>query len=145
MHPATFAKLTALALALAFLGSSAPIAAAERQSPASAVLDRHLQAFGKRDVDAIMADYGEDAVFITPQGVLKGKAAIRPLFEMLVKEFSSPEASVMIHVRHANGPVAYITWSAETPLNHYVFATDTLYVVDDLIRYQTFAAEVSAK
>jgi ketosteroid isomerase-like protein len=92
-----------------------------------------------------MADYAADSVFITPQGVLEGEDAIRSLFEGLVAEFSSPDASVTIHRRHASGPVAYIIWSAETPANRYAMATDTLYVVDDRIRYQTFAAEVAAK
>jgi hypothetical protein len=36
-------------------------------------------------------------------------------------------------------------WSAETPHNSYRFATDTIYVVDGPILYQTFAADIVAK
>lgn len=119
-----------------------PGAAQPASSPASAALDRHLAAFAKHDVDAIMADYSDQAVFITPDGVLNGKTQIRSLFEGLVAEFSSPEASVTIHQRYAAGPIAYITWSAQTPKNRYEFATDTLYVEGGLIHYQTFAAVI---
>ena len=38
-----------------------------------------------------------------------------------------------------------MTWSAETPQNSYRFATDTIYVVDGRILYQTFAAVIQAK
>jgi hypothetical protein len=76
---------------------------------------------------------------------LKGPAEIRPLFEAMIEEFSSPDASSTIHERHASGPVAYMIWSAETPQNNYRFATDTIYVVDGRIRYQTFATDIVAK
>lgn len=114
-------------------------------SPADAVLDRHLAAFAAHDVDAVLADYHDDAVFITPQGVLTGKAQIRQLFETLIAEFDAPETRISVHERYAAGPVAYIVWSAETPAHRYPFVTDTLFVDDDRIRHQTFAAEVVAK
>ncbi len=144
MIKATRINIVALAFAMAFGGLSNAVAQ-ETASPASAVLDRHLQAFGDRNIDAIMADYSDASVFITPQGVLKGKAQIRGLFEGLVKEFSAPEAKVTVQQRDASGPVAYIIWSAETPSNSYRFATDTIFVENDRIRYQTFAAQVMAK
>jgi ketosteroid isomerase-like protein len=117
------------------------------KSPKSpdAVLDRHLQAFAARDVNAIMKDYNDQSVFITPGGILKGKAEIRTLFESLVREFSSPETTVSIHQRYTQGPVAYIVWSAKTPVNYYELATDTLYVVGNRIRYQTFALKTTAR
>ena len=76
------------------------------------------------------------------EGILKGPAEIRPLFEAMIKEFSSPDANSTIQERHASGPVAYMIWSAETPQNSYRFATDTIYVVDGRILYQTFAADI---
>lgn len=132
-----------LASALALAAVLPAIAAADDASTAAGVLDRHLAGFAAHDVEAILADYAADAVFITPEGVLSGKAEIRPLFETLVREFSAPDASVTIHKLHEAGPVAYITWSAETPATHYELATDTLYVEDGLIRYQTFAAKMT--
>lgn len=137
-------QASALALAVALSGSAVPATAAEERS-AAAVLDHHVQAFAAGDVEAMLADYTEDAVFITAQGILKGPAEIRPLFQTMIEEFSSPDASSTIHERHASGPVAYMIWSAETPQNTYRFATDTIYVVEGRILYQTFAADIVAK
>ena len=144
MLKTTTLQLSAIALAAVLSGSAIP-AAAEEETSAAAVLDHHVQAFAAGDVDAMLADYTEDSVFITPRGILKGPAEIRPLFEAMIEEFSSPDASSIIHERHASGPVAYMIWSAETPQNSYRFATDTIYVVDGRILYQTFAADIVAK
>ncbi len=93
--------------------------------PAGAVLDRHLAAFAAHDLDALMADYTENSVMVTPQAVLHGPAEIRPLFAGLVEEFSAPEAVLDLRARHVDGAVAYVLWSAETPETVYRFATDT--------------------
>lgn len=58
----------------------------------------------------------------------------------MIEEFSLPDSSSTIHERHASGPVAYMVWSAETPHNSYRFATDTIYVINSRILYQTSAA-----
>ncbi|WP_205648704.1 nuclear transport factor 2 family protein [Acuticoccus kandeliae] len=129
----------------ASLAASAAAFADERPAPADAVLDRHLAAFADRDLDAIMADYSEDSVFITPEGILRGPDEIRPLFRMILDEFAAPEARLTIHARHVDGALAYTLWSAETPAHVYRIATDTLVIRDDRILYQTFAAEMEAK
>ncbi|MCD6679865.1 MAG: nuclear transport factor 2 family protein [Burkholderiaceae bacterium] len=119
--------------------------AAVSPSPAEAAFGRHVAAFANHDIDAVMADYGEDSVFVTPQGVFEGKAAIRSLFDGLIAEFSAPGTTLKLHEQHASGALVHVTWSAETPQNRYAFATDTLFVVDGLIRWQTFAAVVTPK
>ncbi len=124
---------------------SVPAPAQDAGAEANAVLDRHLRAFATHDIEALMKDYSENAVFVTPSGVLEGKPAIRALFEALVHEFEAPGARLTLERRLAQGPLAYTLWSAETPEHSYEFATDTLYVEDGLIRYQTFAADVRGK
>ena len=141
-HPSQSA--TAVIAAVLCL-ASAPALAEDIGAAANTVLDRHLQAFAAHDIDALMEDYGEDAVFVTPGGILQGKQAIRAMFEELVPEFAAPGASLTLERRLARGPLAYTLWSAETPEHSYTFATDTLYVEDGLIRYQTFAADVREK
>ncbi|WP_207308826.1 nuclear transport factor 2 family protein [Marinobacter caseinilyticus] len=143
-HRLSIRMMTCL-LAAGLLSALQPVAAESEHASADAVLDRHLQAFAADDVDAIMADYDDQAVFITPTGVLEGKPQIRALFETLVAEFSSPDATITVHQRYSHGPIAYIVWSADTPAHRYELATDTLYVVDNRIRYQTFAAKSIAK
>jgi ketosteroid isomerase-like protein len=42
------------------------------------VFQHHAQALGAGDLDEIVADYSDDAVFITPAGVRHGKTASGP-------------------------------------------------------------------
>lgn len=42
------------------------------------VLQHHAQALGAGDLDEIVADYTDDAVFITPARVQRGKRFRRP-------------------------------------------------------------------
>lgn len=44
---------------------------------------RHVEAFAKGDLDALMSDYCQDAVLITPDGVLRGSGEIETFFEEL--------------------------------------------------------------
>ena len=37
------------------------------------VFDHHVQALVARDLEGIVEDYADDAVFITPDGALRGK------------------------------------------------------------------------
>ena len=53
------------------------------------VLAHHLQAFGGGDLDAIMSDYGDDSVVLTPDAVLEGPAGIKPLFEAFFAELKA--------------------------------------------------------
>ena len=45
------------------------------------VLDHHLKAIEHGDVNAVLSDYAPDAVLFRSDGVFKGVAAIRPVFE----------------------------------------------------------------
>jgi hypothetical protein len=50
------------------------------------VFDHHAEALGAEDLDEIVADYSDDAIFITPAGVLRGKDGIRQAFTKLLGE-----------------------------------------------------------
>lgn len=41
------------------------------------VFQHDAQALGAADLDGIVSDYAEDAVFITPDGILRGKDGVR--------------------------------------------------------------------
>jgi len=98
----------------------------------------HVQAFGSGDVDAIMADYHENAVFITPDSVLRRSAEIRTFFEGLVADFEISQQLI-------EGDLACVVWSGESEKLKIPFATDTLIVRDGKISAQTFAAQMEAK
>ena len=48
------------------------------------VFGHHAQALGAGDLEEIIADYAEDAVFISPSGVLRGKDGVRTAFTQLL-------------------------------------------------------------
>lgn len=107
-------------------------------------LHNHLQAAEHGDVDAIVADYAEDAVFFTPDGLLRGRDEIRALFEQLVADFP-PGSTVEMKQQLIDDELAYLVWSGESEKLSIPFATDTLIVRDGEIVQQTFAAQMEAK
>jgi ketosteroid isomerase-like protein len=107
-------------------------------------LRNHLQAAGQGDLDAVVADYTEDAVLMTPDGLHRGKAEIRAFFERFLPDLPAPPALV-VEQQHVAGDVAYLVWSGESEALRIPFATDTLVVRDGEIAAQTFAAQVEAK
>ena len=116
-----------------------------RMMSTSDVLDRHLKSFAEHDVDGVLADYSSDAVLFVPTGALKGRDAIKSLFEALVPEFAKPGSSFTMQHRTIDGDHAYIIWSAETADNSYEFATDTFVVRNGKIVAQSFAAKIKSK
>jgi ketosteroid isomerase-like protein len=107
---------------------------------------RHWQAFGAGDIEAIMADYSEDAVLITPEGTLKGQAQIRSLFVKIFANMFPPASSSLDLAKQViEGETAYILWSGSSPQCNAPFATDTFVIRDGKIVAQTFAAKLEAK
>ena len=111
----------------------------------SDVLDRHLNSFAKHDLDGLLADYSSDAVLFTPAGLLRGPAAIKPLFQTLVSEFAKPGSTFTMQYRSVEGDHGYILWTAETADNSYEFVTDTFVVRSGKIVVQSFAAKIKPK
>ena len=98
-------------------------------------LTQHLQAILQTDVDAIMRDYTEASVLVTPNGQLVGLAAIRDFFSQFIAS-SPPELLQALTLTHQEitGEIAYIIWKAEPFIP---FASDTFLIRDDMIVVQT--------
>src|SRR5262249_3002145 len=109
------------------------------------VLSHHLDCFGKGDLAGIMADYTAASRIFTPDGILRGPDAIRPLFVKLIEEFAKPGMSFDMVRQDIDGELAYIVWRAETADNRYELGTDTFVVRDGKIVSQTFAGKISPK
>jgi ketosteroid isomerase-like protein len=109
------------------------------------IVDRHLKAFGERDLDGVLADYAPGAVFFTQQGPLRGPGAIRPLFQGMIAEFAKPGATFSMQKQFVEGDHAYILWSAETADNVYELGTDTFVVRDGKIVAQSFTGKITPK
>lgn len=109
------------------------------------VLERHLRSFGKRDLDGILLDYAAGAVLFTPEGPIKGIAAIKTFFHALLAEFGKPGATFSLKHQSVEGDYGYILWSAETADNVYELGTDTFVVCDGRIVVQSFAGKITPK
>ena len=109
------------------------------------VITHHLTCFASRDIDGLLADYSDDALFFSAAGALRGPGAIRTVFQALFREFAKPGASVASSARLIEGDYAYLAWTAETADNSYELASDALVVRDGRIRMQAFTAKTQPK
>ena len=106
------------------------------------LLDRHLDCFGRGDLDGIVADYSSAAVMFTPFGPLKGPAAIRSLFEAIFTEFAKPGTTFSLQLRSVDGDYAYILWRAETADNNYEAVADTFVMQNGQIILHSFGGKI---
>jgi uncharacterized protein (TIGR02246 family) len=99
------------------------------------VFDHHAQALGAEDLEEIVADYSDDAIFITPAGVQRGKDGIRQAFTKLLSEV--PQATWDLKTTIYEDDILFLEWGAEGGGNRIQDAVDTFVFRDGLIRVQT--------
>jgi predicted SnoaL-like aldol condensation-catalyzing enzyme len=99
------------------------------------VFDHDVQALGAEDLEEIVADYSDDAIFITPAGVLRGKDGIRQAFTKLLSEV--PQATWDLKTTIYEDDILFLEWSAQGGGNRIEDAVDTFVFRDGLIRVQT--------
>ena len=106
------------------------------ETSTQATLGHHLQAFAE-GIDAILQDFTEDSVVITPDATFRGLAEIRAFLTALVE--SLPAGiwdSFKVNRSEVAGEVAYILWETKP---WFPLGTDTFVVRDGKIVYQTLA------
>jgi len=99
------------------------------------VFQHHAQALGAGDLDEIVADYADDAVFITPAGVRRGKDGIRAAFTQLLSDV--PNASWDLKTQIYEDDVLFLEWAADAAMTRVEDGIDTFVFRDGLIRVQT--------
>jgi uncharacterized protein (TIGR02246 family) len=99
------------------------------------VFQHHAQALGAGDLDEIVADYSDDAVFISPSGVLRGKEAIRAAFTQLLAD--APNAAWDLKTQIYEGDILFLEWTADAAATRIEDGIDTFVFRDGLIRVQT--------
>ncbi len=110
-----------------------------------AIIANHLERFGARDLDGILADYAADAVLFTPEGPLKGLDSIRGLLQGMIAEFEKPGATFNLQHLSVDGDHGFIVWTAETADQVYEVVTDTFFVKHGRIEVQSFAGKITPK
>ena len=99
------------------------------------VFAHHAEALIAGDLDEIVADYADDAVFITPGGVLYGKDGVRAGFTQLLADV--PNATWQVPTQIYEGDVLFIEWTADAEKTRVEDGIDTFIFRDGLIRLQT--------
>ena len=99
------------------------------------VFGHHAQVLGAGDLEGIVSDYTDDAVFITPDGVLRGKDGIRQAFTKLLGDV--PDARWELPTQIYEGDILLLEWKAESARTRVEDGIDTFVFRDGLIRVQT--------
>jgi len=99
------------------------------------VFQHHAKALGAGDLDQIVADYADDAVFITPAGVQRGKDGVRAGFTQLLADV--PDAAWELKTQIYEGDVLFLEWAADAGARFVEDGIDTFVFRDGLIRVQT--------
>ena len=100
-----------------------------------AVFQHHAGALGAGDLEGIVEDYADDAVFITPGGVLRGKDGIRAGFTQLLADV--PNAAWQVPTQIYEGDALFIEWTADAEKTRVEDGIDTFIFRDGEIRLQT--------
>jgi ketosteroid isomerase-like protein len=96
----------------------------------------HAEALIAGKLDDIVADYTDDAVFITPGGVLRGKDGIHQAFSKLLEEL--PEAEWAVPTQVFEGDILFIEWNAHAAETYAEDGIDTfVFDGEGQIRVQT--------
>jgi len=107
------------------------------------VFSHHAQALGAGDLDEIVADYADDAVFITPAGVKRGKDGVREGFTQLLADV--PNAKWELPTQIYEGDILFLEWTADAARTRVEDGIDTFVFRDGLIGVQTVRYTVQRK
>ena len=99
------------------------------------VFAHHGQVLGAADLEGIVADYSDDALFITPGGVKRGKEGVRDGFVQLLADL--PDATWDLPTQVYADDVLLLEWKADARTNRVEDGIDTFVFDDGLIRVQT--------
>lgn len=98
------AVLTAAPHPTAFAGDTAEVT--------KAVWAQHVARATAGDIDAVMEDFSDDSVMVTPRGSLEGKTAIRGFFEEFLAGFTPEIAeSTVVNSETVHGKVVVFNFT----------------------------------
>lgn len=99
------------------------------------VFQHHGEALMAEDLEGIVSDYSDDAIFITPDGILQGKDGVRQGFTKLLSDL--PGAKWELPTVLFEDDILLLEWKAESEKVKADDGIDTFVFRDGLIRVQT--------
>ena len=102
------------------------------------VVTHHLAVFTQHDLEGVLSDYADDAIFIAPKQTVQGKAALRHLFESFFAtgDIKAP-APVFEATVTADGDVGYEHWVSNPGKPGSMAGTDAFVVRHGKILFHT--------
>ena len=105
------------------------------------IFNRHVASFTAGDLDAVVQDFAEGAIVITPDGVFEGHEEIRAFYKRLLDEFGvidrGDSSGIQIDMVHVRRDTLVISWHATSLSLVFHFGTDTFICRDDRIERQS--------
>jgi ketosteroid isomerase-like protein len=102
------------------------------------VVTHHLTVFRAHDLEGVLSDYADDAIFIAPKSTVQGKTALRKMFASF---FSNANASAAAPVFEAtvtaDGDVGYEHWVSNPGKPGSMAGTDAFVVRHGRIVFHT--------
>ena len=103
-----------------------------------AIVRRHLDAFFRKDIDAMLDGYADDVTIFTPTGIVRGKATLRPYLNHYYAMLPAGALENFTVTRlDASGDVAHLLWRAADIVP---YGGSTYVVRDGLIRVEASGA-----
>ena len=99
------------------------------------ILQHHASALMAGDVEEFVADYDDDAVLITPRGVLRGRDGVRGFFTDMLGQL--PNATLQAVTQIFDGDVLFLEWTAVSDKARVRDGVDTFVFRGDGIGVQT--------
>lgn len=100
-----------------------------REQQSLELFNRHVAAFASGDLDAVLDDFGEHSVVITPDGVFEGRDQIRSVYQGLLAEFGTIDRGdspgIVLDALLVRDDTIFITWHGESKRHVFPFGTDT--------------------
>jgi SnoaL-like domain len=97
-----------------------------------------VEALGAEDLEAIVSDYADDAVFITPEGAVRGKDGVCQVAAKILIDL--PHARWELPTQIYEEDVLFLEWRADSVRARVEDGVDTFVFKDGQIRVQTFRA-----
>jgi hypothetical protein len=99
------------------------------------IFQHHAEVLVAGDLEGIVSDYADDAIFITPDGIKLGKDGVRQGFVELLGDL--PNANWAVPTQLYEDDILLIEWNAESERTKADDGIDTFVFRDGLIRVQT--------
>lgn len=100
-----------------------------------AVIDRHNAVVAAGDLDAIIDDYSEDAVILTPEGVRTGHSGVREFFGEILERLAGMDLDI-VNTR-SSGDYLFLEWVGRSPEKAVSDGVDTFVVENGKIALQS--------